>query len=156
MSKKSAAVSFVAPSARSPKINEPIKVLVIVTKRRILPYMRSGLILRATLMAAAIFFAFMPSASQADVSPTKPSVDAAFGDKIARAAAEGSFIWTSLSEPYPWPEYSVSKLRGLVPVDPGKQALRSLRIATVSFPAFRSATTKYKGDGVVSSLSWQR
>jgi len=75
-------------------------------------------------MAAAIFFAFMPSASQADVSPTKPSVES-YADKIARAAAEGSFIWTSLSEPYPWPEYSVSKLRGLVPVDPGKQELRS-------------------------------
>ena len=91
---------------------------------RILPYMKSGLTLRATLMAAAIFFAFMPSASQADVSPTKPSVES-YGDKIARAAAEGSFIYTGLSEPYPWPEYSVSKLRGLVPVDPGKQELRS-------------------------------
>ena len=91
---------------------------------RILPYMKSGLTLRATLMAAAIFFAFMPSASQADVSPTKPSVES-YGDKIARAAAEGSFIYTGLSEPYPWPEYSVSKLKALVPVDPGKQELRS-------------------------------
>ena len=87
--------------------------------------MRSGLTLKATLMAAAIFFAFMPSASQADVSPTQQSVDAAYADKIARAAAEGSLIYTGLSEPYPWPEYSVSRLRGLVPVDPGKQELRS-------------------------------
>ena len=109
---------------RSFETNEPIKLLVIVTKRRILPYMRSGLTLRATLMAAAIFFAFMPSASQADASPAGPVVLPS-DDKLARAAAEGSFIWTSLSEPYPQPEFSVSKLRGLVPVDPGKQELRS-------------------------------
>jgi len=83
--------------------------------------MRSGLTLRATLMAAAIFFAFMPSASQADVSPTKPSVDAAFGDKIARAAAEVPSIGSGFSEPYPNPEFSLSALRGSIPVAAGKQ-----------------------------------
>ena len=106
---------------RSFETNEPIKLLVIVTKRRILPYMRSGLTLRATLMAAAIFFAFMPSASHADVSPTKPSVDAAFGDKIARAAAEVPSIGSGFSEPYPTPDFSLSALRGSIPVAAGKQ-----------------------------------
>ena len=83
--------------------------------------MRSGLTLRATLMAAAIFFAFMPSASQADVSPTKPSVDAAFGDKIARAAAEVPSIGSGFSESYPTPDFSLSALRGSIPVAAGKQ-----------------------------------
>lgn len=64
---------------------------------------RSGLTLRATLLAAAIFFAFMPSASQAYVYPATPSFGSGF------------------SEPYPSPEWSLSALRGWIPVAPGKQ-----------------------------------
>jgi hypothetical protein len=64
---------------------------------------RSGLPLKASLVAAAIFFAFMPSASQAYVYPATPSFGSGF------------------SEPYPSPEWSLSALRGYIPVAPGKQ-----------------------------------
>lgn len=65
--------------------------------------MKSGLILKASLLAAAILFAFMPSASQAYVYPVTPSFGSGF------------------SEPYPSPEWSLSALRGYIPVAPGKQ-----------------------------------
>jgi hypothetical protein len=64
---------------------------------------RSGLTLKATLLTAAIFFAFMPTASQAYVYPATPSFGSGF------------------SEPYPSPEWSLSALRGYIPVAPGKQ-----------------------------------
>ena len=120
-----------------------------MTKRRILPYMRSGLTLKATLMAAAIFLAFMPTASQADVSPTKPSVDERFGDKIARAAAEIPSIGSGFSEPYPMPEYSLSRLRGLMPVAPGKQGQPATPLcASASDPHCANADSIY-GDLVI-------
>ena len=70
----------------------------------ILLRVRTGLALKATLLAAAIFFAFMPTVSHAAASPPEaPSFGSGF------------------SEPYPSPEWSLSALRGWIPVAPGKQ-----------------------------------
>ena len=64
--------------------------------------MKSRTTLKASVLAAAIFFAFMPSPSQAFEWPATQS----FG--------------LNLSEPYPIPEWSLSTLRGNIPVKPGK------------------------------------
>lgn len=65
---------------------------------------RIGLSLKASLLAAAIFFAFTPTVSHAAASPPEaPSFGSGF------------------SEPYPSPEWSLSALRGWIPVAPGKQ-----------------------------------
>lgn len=65
--------------------------------------MRNGLTLKASVLVAAIFFAFMPTASQAYVYPATPSFGSGF------------------SEPHPSPEWSLSALRGRIPVPEGKQ-----------------------------------